>query len=107
VGDDLPCADPKLLVPLKRSHTYAMIRPRVADLRPTDSWRQDELHFFVFRLRPIEESVPEPPLAVFAMHPAMGEPVSGVVVTPGQTGEDAQVIDIHQPEQAYTAPLTA
>jgi hypothetical protein len=80
----------------------------VADLRPTDSWRQDELHFFVFSLRPLDGAVlPEPPLAVFAMHPAAGEPVSGVVVTPGQTGEDAQVMDLRQPEDVYTAPLTA
>src|SRR5207302_503103 len=50
-SDELPGADYKLLVPLKRSRAYGAIRPRVADLRPTDAWKQDELHFFVFRLR--------------------------------------------------------
>jgi hypothetical protein len=108
VDDDLPCADPKLLVPLKRSRSYGMIRPRVADLRPIDSWQQDELHFFVFGLRPLDGAVlPEPPLAVFAMHPTVAEPISGVVVTPVGTGEDAQIMDLRQPEQVYSAPLTA
>jgi Carboxypeptidase regulatory-like domain len=98
VGEGLPCADPRLLVPLKRSRLYGVIRPRVAELRPVDSWLQDELHFFVFRLHPEDGAeLPEPPLAVFAMHPASKDPLSGVVVTPSPNGEAAEVLELQEP----------
>src|SRR5438105_4075293 len=99
-GDDLPCADSKLLVPLKRSREYGAIRKRVADLRPADSWQEDQFHFFVFALRPAEEAPPTPeaPVAVFAMHPESSAPVSAVVVTLGPDGADAEVRDLRQPD---------
>ena len=84
-GGEEPCADYALLVPLKRSREYRVIRPRVVDPRPADAWQQDGLHFFVFELRPIDATgtaPPDPPVAVFAMRPEPGEPVSAVVVTP-------------------------
>jgi hypothetical protein len=78
----------------------------VAELRPVDSWLQEELHFFVFRLHPPDGAeLPESPLAVFAMHPASKDPLSGVVVTPNPTGEAAEVTDLRNPANAYTAPL--
>jgi hypothetical protein len=80
-----------------------VIRPRVADLKPSDSWLQDELHFFVFQLRPEPEE--EPPLAVFAMHHQADGPVSAVVVTPRQNGADAEVLDLCRPESVYTTPM--
>ena len=103
VGEGLPCADPKLLVPLKRSRLYGVIRRRVAELRPVDSWLQDELHFFVFRLHPPDGTeLSEPPLAVFAMHPASKDPLSGVVVTPSPNGKAAEVTDLQEPEGAHS-----
>jgi hypothetical protein len=102
VSDGLPCADAKLLVPLKRSRTYGKIRPRVADLRPIDSWQQDKLHFFVFRLKPLDGvALPEPPLAVFAVHPAAAEPASAVVVSPHRNGVEAEIVSLLQPENGH------
>jgi SIS domain len=96
------CADAKLLVPLKRSRTYGKIRPRVADLRPIDSWQQDKLHFFVFRLKPLDGvALPEPPLAVFAVHPAAAEPASAVVVSPHRNGVEAGIVSLLQPENGH------
>jgi len=76
-------------------------------LRPTDSWQQEGLHLFVFALRAEEESAsfPEPPVAVFTMHPAAAEPISAIIVTPQPGGADAEVRDLHKPDTAYTAAL--
>lgn len=106
VSDGLPCADTKLLVALKRSRTYGRIRPRVADLRPIDSWQQDELHFFVFRLRPLDGAdLPEPPLAVFAIHPAAAEPASAIVVSPCRDGTEAEIVSLLLPENGHSPDL--
>jgi hypothetical protein len=107
VRADLPCADASLLVPLKRSRAYGAIRTRVADLRPVDSWQENQVHFFVFALRP-EENTPamsETPLAVFAMHAESTEPVSAVVVTPSPDGMQAEVRSLREPDSVYTMPL--
>ena len=80
----------------------------MADLRPADAWSQEGFHFFVFALRPPDEAetpAPEPPVAVFAMHPESKEPVSAVVVTPTAAGDEAEIRDLRQPDSAYTAPL--
>jgi hypothetical protein len=106
-SDTAPCADFALLVPLKRSRDYGTIRPRVADLKPIDAWQEDGFHFFVFRLRSAdvgEQSVSEPPVAVFAMHPEQSAPISAIVVTPTPSGEHAEVIDLRHPDQGYNAP---
>ena len=80
----------------------------MADLRPADSWFEEGLHFFVFQLRPVEgATLPEAPVAVFAMHPESDEPLSAVVVTPSADGAEAEVTDLRQPESTYTAPLSA
>ena len=110
VDDDLPCADYALLVPLKRSRAYGAVRKRVADPRPADAWRQEGFHFFVFELRVAvgaDAVLPEPPLAVFAMHPEVKEPVSAVVVTPGRDGAEAEIRDLREPGSGYTAPISA
>ncbi len=109
VQDNLPCADLALLVPLKRSKEYRVIRKRVADLHPADAWQQEGFHFFVFVLRAAEGTdgvLPEPPVAVFAMHPEMPEPVSAVVVTPSSDGAEAEIRDVREPDSAYTAPIS-
>src|SRR5215207_9382424 len=108
VDENLPCADNALLVPLKRSKHYRAIRTRVADLQPADAWQQEGFHFFVFLLRMADEKqllLPEPPVAVFAMHPEMTEPVSAVVVTPSNNGAEAEIRDVLEPDSAYTAPI--
>ena len=107
VSADLPCADAALLIPLKRSREYGAIRKRVADLRPVDSWQEDQFHFFVFALRP-EENAPatsEPPLAVFAMQRESTEPISAVVVTASPDGAQAEVRDLREPDTVYMMPL--
>ena len=107
VSADLPCADASLLLPLKRSREYGAIRKRVADLRPVDSWQEDQVHFFVFTLRPEDNApaTPEPPLAVFAMHRGSTEPVSAVVVTASPDGMQAEVRSLREPDTVYTMPL--
>ena len=109
VDDNLPCADYGLMVPLKRSKHYRAIRTRVADLQPADAWQQEGFHFFVFVLRVADDTqllLPEPPVAVFAMHPEMTEPVSAVVVTPSSNGAEAEIRDVLEPDSAYTAPIS-
>ena len=107
VSADLPCADASLLVPLKRSREYSAIRKRVADVRPVDSWQEDQVHFFVFALRPEDNApaTPEPPLAVFAMQRESTEPVSAVVVTASPDGVQAEVRSLREPDTVYTMPL--
>ena len=109
-GDDLPCADFKLLVPLKRSAEFGKIRKRVADHHHLDSWQEDGLHFFVFQLHPAEGTArrrADAPVAVFAMHPEVDVPVSAVTVTPKDGGVAAEVQDIREPDSVYTAPVTS
>ena len=107
VSADLPCADAALLIPLKRSREYGAIRKRVADLRPVDSWQEDQVHFFVYALRPEESApaTPEPPLAVFAMHRGSTEPVSAVIVMASPDGVQAEVRSLREPDTVYTMSL--
>ena len=93
-------------MPLKRSRLYGVIRPRVADLRPADSWQQDGLHLFVFTLRPEQGGHPaEAPVAVFTMHSELAEPLSGVIVTPRPDTAEADIEDLRLATGAYTVPL--
>ena len=106
--DNLPCADFALLVPLKKSSEYRTIRPRIANPKAIDSWQEEGLHFFVFELKSTNGATVHPsdlPVAVFTMHPAEVAPVSVVVVTPSPDGAEAEVVDLRQPDSAYTAPL--
>lgn len=106
-GDELPCADAALLVPLKRSAPYRAIRDRVAQITPIDAWQDAGLHFFVFPLQPVAGgAVDGPPVAVFAMEPHARELLSAVVVTPRPGIEEAEVTDLLLPGVSYTAPLT-
>ena len=107
VGDDLPCADVALLVPLKRSAAFARIRKRVADHHHRDSWQEDGLHFFVFHLRPEGDGGDgtEAPVAVFALPPESPTPVSAVVVTPSPEGTEAEIRDLSGEDSAYTMPV--
>jgi len=93
-------------VPLKRSPEYHVVRRRVAQPLPTDSWQEDGLHFFVFELQrrdDLKTAPAEPPLAVFAMHPEATRPISAVVVTPDD--DRADVSDLRDPERTYSAPM--
>jgi hypothetical protein len=111
VAEDLPCADSSFLAPLKRSPEFRGLRPQLAGKPPHpvyDSWLDDGFHFFVFQLAPD----PTPAgtaaaggLAVFAMHPDQREPVSAVTVVPTGGGSHAQITDVRDPHNTYTAPL--
>jgi Carboxypeptidase regulatory-like domain len=104
-----PCADYALLVPLKRSRQYRAVRSRVSDLRPSDAWQQDDLHFFVFALNRVEGDAPPPveaPVAVFAMRPDVAEPVSAVVVRPRAESQEAEITPLGEAESA-SAPQTS
>jgi hypothetical protein len=92
-ADELPCADHKLLVQLKRSREYRALRPRVAELKPIDSWIQEGLHFFVFQLKP-EDGLPEAPVAVFAIEPLAQEVVSAVAISSQPNGASPEVHDL-------------
>jgi hypothetical protein len=118
-ADDLPCADVKLLVPLKRSAEFAAVRRRVADHRHLDAWVEDGLHFFVFQLHAAEggaagsgtngaapgRRAAQAPVAVFAMQPEATTPHSAVVVTPSSDGAEAEIMDLRAPDGVYTAPV--
>ena len=111
-GDDLPCADTALLVPLKKSSEYRAIHRRVASPKAIDSWQENELHFFVFQLHPLSphkkdamtESM-DAPVVVFCMHRDAGIPISAVVVTPNPSGKEAEIMDLRDPKNVYTAPI--
>jgi hypothetical protein len=88
-----------------------MIRPRLAGDHHVDSWQEDNLHFFVFQLRPTNGATDhgaeiEPPVAVFVMHADQEEPVSAIVVTPLPDGEDAEIRDLRTPDMVYEAPMS-
>ncbi len=117
-GNEPPCPDVKLLVPLKRSPEFAAIRRRVADPHHSDAWVEDGLHFFVFQLHPLEGASPPPtngsapgrraaqaPVAVFAMHPESSTVHSAAVVTPGPHGGEAEIMNLREPDSVYTAPV--
>lgn len=94
-------------MPLKRSPEFRGVRALLAGTAPhpvLDSWQDDGFHFFVFALdwagRPQEI-----PVAVFAMHAESDGPVSAVTVTPTVAGTHAQVANLREPFDTYTAPL--
>ena len=95
-------------MPLKRSPDYGAIRPRVAELKPIDAWQDEGLHYFVFLLKshPDAPEGAQPPIAVFAMHPEMPRPVSGVIVAPTPDGLDAQITNLRDPENPYTVSFS-
>jgi hypothetical protein len=107
VEAEQPCADVALLVPLKRSPEYRAIRSRLSDLRPSDTWQQDGMHFFVFELRPIEADgtrPADPPVAVFAMRPDLQAPVSAVIVQPRPDDQAPEITRLGQPGTASASP---
>ena len=93
-------------MPLKASAEFAAITARLLSELPLDTWQEDELHFFVFWLRPHgdagsePEAASEPPVAVFVMHPASAAPVSAVVVTPRPDRAEPEVHDLRLSEQS-------
>jgi hypothetical protein len=98
-------AEAELLSALRQSVEHHAVRPRMADPDPVDSWQEDGLHFFVFRLSRApgtEES--DSPTAVFVMRVDEDEPVSAVVVTPDGNG-DPDVIDLRQPNRLDAATV--
>jgi hypothetical protein len=104
--DEAPCADYALLVPLKRSRQYRAVRSRVTDLRPSDAWQQDDVHFFVFALDRVEDDAPPPveaPVAVFAMRHDGQKPVSAVIVRSRADSQEPEVRPIDEAESASAA----
>jgi len=108
----LPCADATLLAPLKMSSEFAAIGPRLLTDLPLDTWQEDELHFFVFRLNPASgagiehRAESETPVAVFVMESGSDALVSAVVVTPGPDGVEAEVHDLRIPDEADLAEVS-
>jgi len=100
--DGLPCADFKLLAPLKHSAEYRAIRRRVAELKPLDAWQLDGLHYFVFALKRPEDAPADAadPVALFIMG-AEPSPVSALVITPRPEGEQADVQDLRNPGKPF------
>lgn len=109
LGDNLLPANADLLMRLGQSPEYNAIRDRVTGPWPLDSWQEDDLHYFVLELRPLEDEMAgqEAPTAVFTMHPASHEPVAAVVVTPSASDAQAEVMDLRQAGQSYVAPIPA
>ena len=98
---ELPCADAALLSPLKVSAEFAAIGSRLRTDVPLDTWQEDELHFFVFQLRPdgVAGGVElDAPVAVFVMHVASDAPISAVVVTTRPDGTEPEVHDLRTPD---------
>jgi hypothetical protein len=106
-NEGLPCADFALLVPLKRSGEYGMIRRRVADPKPVDAWQLHGVHYFVFGLRGEPGAAgAEEPLALFAIRHGEPAPSCAVIVTAGPNGDAASVVDLRQSDLAYTVHLS-
>lgn len=108
VGDNLPAADAALLMQLGQSPEYEAIRDRIISPWPLDSWQEDGFHYFVLELQPIgdpESSGQEPPTAVFTLHPESEELIAAVVVSPSATNEQAEIVDLREPGQAYVASI--
>ena len=104
----MPCADFGLLKPLKRSPEYASIRKRVANPKPVDAWQANTVHYFLFELRPLKEA-PESavvPVALFTMQWEYDGPVMALVITPNANGEQAEVVNLRQPEIVQHVPLS-
>jgi len=99
-------------VPLKASVEFAAICRRLLTDLPLDTWQEDELHFFVFGLRPasgaaIEHGAgSETPVAVFIMTSASDAPISAVVVTPGPDGAEPEVQDLRTADEAESAAVS-
>ena len=105
--DGFPCADFSLLVPLKRSREYATLRRRVADPKPLDAWQVDQLHYFVFELRPVRgaDGLDATPVALFVMASNGRAPTSVLLVGPGREAGKAQVTDLRRPDAPFTIHL--
>jgi hypothetical protein len=100
----------ELLTAVKESQEFQTIQGRLANSLPTDSWQEDDAHFFVFQLLLADGSLSnghEPPIAVFAMRSPDHVPISAVIVTPSADDQEAEVVDLRQPDSGYVAPLTS
>lgn len=87
----------QLLVRLKHSLEYQVIRDRLGSFEPVDAWQEEDLHFFVFQLRAVDSlfaNPSEPAVAVFTMHPQRGDMVSAVIVTPQHDGAEPDVRNV-------------
>jgi hypothetical protein len=106
----MPDINLELLRTVKESQEFQAIQSRLAQSLPTDSWQEDDAHFFAFQLLPADESSPnshEPPVAVFAMRLPEPVPISAVIVTPSADGQEAEVVDLRQPDSGYVALLAS
>jgi hypothetical protein len=88
---------------LWRSREYRAIRRRIASGQPTDTWQEDDLHFFIFQLREdkrLDYTPFDPAVAVFVMTVGSNQPFSAVTVEPGRDGQEI-VIDLRAPRTIW------
>jgi hypothetical protein len=106
-AQNLPCADFGLLVPLKKSAVYGSVRRRVADPKPVDAWQAEELHYFLFELRPADNqpAAGEPPYALFTMRAGSETPASASVISCVPGFDLVEVADLLEPDRKYTVRL--
>jgi len=79
----------------------------VANPKPVDAWQANMVHYFLFELRPGGDApaTTEVPFALFTMAWEYDGPVSALVITPEAGGEQAEVVNLRQPESIYTMSL--
>jgi hypothetical protein len=90
-------ADLILLTPLKQSPEYWRIRRRMIRPGPIDSWQQNGLHFFVFKLRPAANQATDSakmPVALFVIQKTELKLISVSIITPNPDGQSAKIEDL-------------
>jgi hypothetical protein len=84
-------------VPLRRSRAYRAVRRRITSSQPTDTWQEDDLHYFAFTLRDdvqLDYTPFDPAVAVFIMAADARRPISAVTVEPDATGQNEVITDL-------------
>jgi hypothetical protein len=100
--DGLAPANFFLLAPLKRSPEYASIRSQVAELKPIDAWSLENLHYFVFAMKP-RSDVPvdaEYRVAMLVMNNDE-KLVSALVIRTNGSDCEAHVQDLCHPGKSF------
>jgi hypothetical protein len=92
MAEDLPKADEALAGVLERSGEFNVIRHRLANPEPVDSWQADMKHYFLYKLKSDAEA--QNATALFVMSWDYDDPLSGVVITTNQVDRDARMVNL-------------